>query len=51
MLPMGTAHSRPVTFEVVAAKPSDITLTDVFITNAADERLQATTAGAKVVVQ
>ena len=40
-----------VTFEVLAAKSSDITLGDVTITNDAGDQLAATTAGAKVVVQ
>ena len=47
----GNGTLATVTFEVIAAKSSDITLTDVSITNAAGERIETTTAGAKVVVQ
>lgn len=39
-----------ITFDVVEAKPSEIQLSDVTITNSASERLEPTTAGAKVVV-
>ena len=40
-----------VTFEAIAAKSSDISLTDVSITNAAGERIETTTTDAKVVIQ
>lgn len=39
-----------ITFEVVEAKPSEIQLSDVTITNSASEQLEPTTDGAKVVV-
>ena len=39
-----------ITFEVLEVKPSDIQLSDVIITNNSNERIDATTADAKVIV-
>ena len=46
----GDGTLATITFEVVAVKSSDIQLSEVIIANSAGERLEATTADAKVVV-